>query len=119
MKRPASIWLVALVLAAYGASAAWVAVGARYWAPGVMALLSLAGAAGLVLGKRWSRFLVYLLAALVVASWVYAVWIVARAGWPYADVASTALALLPGALLVVFCAGSSVIVARYFRRSSG
>lgn len=119
MKRPASIWLVALVLTAYGLSGAWVAVGARYWAPGVMALLSLAGAVGLVLGRRWARFFVYVVALLVVLSWAYAIWIMTRAGWPYRDAWSTAMALLPGALLVVLCGGSSVLVWRHFRRPSG
>ncbi len=118
MRRPVSIWLVALVLAAYGAYGAWAAVAVRYWAPGVMGLLALAGAAGLLLGKGWSRFCVYLVALLVVASWGYSIWIVARVGGPFPDLASVALAFVPGALLAVLCAGSSVVVFRYFRRPS-
>ncbi len=118
MKRPVSIWLVALVLAGYGAYGVWAAAAVRYWAPGVMGLLALVGAAGLLLGKGWSRFCVYLVALLVVASWGYSIWIVTHVGGPFPDLTSAVVAFVPGALVALLCAGSSVVVFRHFRRPS-
>ena len=118
MKRPASIWLVACVLAAYGVYATWAAAAVRYWAPGLMGLLTLVAAAGLLLGQRWSRLVVALVTLLMAASWGYSIWIVARIGWLFPDLTSAVLAFAPGALLVLVFAGASVVVFRHFRRSS-
>jgi hypothetical protein len=116
MRRPGSIWLVACVLAVYGAYGIWAATAVRFWAPGAMGLLTLVAAAGLLLGQRWSGLLIGLAAVLVIASWGYSIWIVARAGWLFPDAMSAALALLPGALLGAVFAASSVLVLRHFRR---
>ncbi len=115
MKRPGSIWLVASVLAAHGAYAVWVATLFRHWAPAAGGGLTLVAAVALLSGRRWSRFLVYLVALLAVWSWGYSVWIVARAGWPFPGLTRTVMALAPGALLSVVYLGSSVVVFRHFR----
>jgi hypothetical protein len=116
MKKPWSIWLVVCLLAAYGALALWAAVAAHHAAPVSGGILALAAAAGLLLGRRWSLALVYLITLVVAASWCYSIWILARAGWPFPDVTSSALTLLPGGLLVGVFALSSVLVFRHFRR---
>lgn len=116
MDRPTSIWLVAVVLVTYGAFAVWAAVTLWDSRPAVGGLLALGGGAGLVLGQRWARFLVYLVTLVVAVSWAYSVWILAQAGWPFRDLTGIVMTLVPGALLIVVLACSSILVSRYFRR---
>jgi hypothetical protein len=119
MERPTSLWLVTLVLATYGALAVWAAVTLRDARPAGGGVLALGAATGLFFGQRWARFLVYLVALLVAVSWGYSVWILAWAGWPFQDPTGIVGTLVPGALLIVVLACSSVLVSRYFRRPSG
>jgi hypothetical protein len=60
-------------------------------------------------------YFVYSVSLLLIAGWGYAVWQVAARGWPYPDIPSTVISLLPGILLVLLSAGSSIAVFRYFR----
>lgn len=116
MRRPGAIWLVVCLLGVYGAYGIWAAAVVRNWAPGALGLLTLAAAAGLLLGRRWSFVLVCLVTLVVTASWLYSIWILARAGWPFPDLTNSVLTLLPGGLLVVVFALSSVLALRHFRR---
>jgi hypothetical protein len=116
MRTPGSIWLVALMLAAYGGFALWAAIAMRHAAPGIMGALTLAAVAGLVLRRPWSRLPVYAATAAAIASWGYSIWIVGRAGGLLREPASAALALAPGALVGLVFVSASVLVRRYFRR---
>ena len=73
-------------------------------------------AAGLLRLQGWARPLAYLFAAALALGWIYAVWQVARRGWPYPDVLGTVLSLIPGVLLLSLCAGGAWIVHRQYRR---
>jgi hypothetical protein len=119
MKRPTSLWLVTLVLATYGTFAVWAAVTLWDSRPAGGGLLALGAAAGLFLGQRWARFLLYVVALVVAVSWGYSVWILTQAGWPFRDLTGIVVTLVPGALLIVVLTCSSVLVSRYFRRPPG
>jgi hypothetical protein len=116
VKRPVSIWLVALLVAGYGGYGLWAAVTVQDWAFAASGVLALLACGGLLGDKPWSQPVVHLLSVLVVGGWSYAVWRVAQLGWPYPGVASTVVSLVPGAVLVVACAGVSVAVYRHFHR---
>jgi hypothetical protein len=109
------IWVVALSLVAYGGYALLAGQGRR---PGyvIVAVVTLAGACGLVLERRWAQFVVYATAVLLVVSWLYFVWREAATGWPYPDALETVLALGPGALVVLFSVVGSLAVFRHFDR---
>jgi hypothetical protein len=53
----------------------------------------------------------------MIASWLLVVAWVAISGWPYSDVTSSVISLIPGLLLVLLWVGASLYVARHFRQS--
>src|SRR5450755_3543243 len=102
-----------LLLAAY---IGWwvVSFNATWWWLASMAALVVAF--GLFLRKRWAGVAWHSLAALASIAWLTSIARVALAGWPYPDATSSAVALVPGLLLLMLCGGGSVLVARNFRR---
>jgi hypothetical protein len=106
-------WLIVAALVAYGAYTTWLAFASQYW----FLLWSVAcygAAVGLALSKRWSRYLVYLVAAFTAGGWLYVVATIAVHRWPYPDVLSSLISLIPGMLLAVLCLLCSLFVRRLF-----
>lgn len=110
--------LAAGPLALWGAWALWLSLSHGPWINGVLGAGALLTAGGLLLLRVWARPLAYLFAATLVVVWVYAVWQVISSGWPYADWSRSALSLVPGALLLVVCAGGVWIVHTQYRARS-
>lgn len=116
MDRYLSFRIVPILLAGLGIYYLWIAFGSGHWTThGAWGAVALYGAVGLFLQQSWSRYIVYALATFLSVGWALDTWQAAAAGWPHGDLADTLLALLPGILLVVACAGSSSIVFRNFR----
>lgn len=114
MLRKAVLWIIATVLLGYGLYTLWlVTVYGSYWFL-LWTVPCFVGAAGLVLSKPWARYFIYLVAFCTAAGWAGYVSILAVQGWPYSGLQRTAAALLPGVLLVIFCAGCCAFVHRHF-----
>lgn len=109
------IWVVAFSLAAYGSYALLAGYSWRV-SHVFVAGVTLAGACGLVLERRWAQFVVHATAVLLAASWLLFLWSEAETGWPYPDVLQTVIALGPGALVVLLGVAGSLAVFRHFER---
>jgi hypothetical protein len=111
--RSIAKWLIVVALFAYGSYTAWLAFTSQYWF--LLWTVACYGAAvGLALSKRWSQYLVYLVAAFTAGGWLYVVATIAVNRWPYPDVLSSVIALAPGMLLVALCVLCSLFVRRLF-----
>ena len=108
--------LAARPLALWGAWVLLVSIPHGQWLPGVLGVLALITAGGLLVLRAWAKPLAYLFAAGLVVSWFYAVGQVILRGWPYADWLGTVLSLVPGALFLVVCAGGAWVVRDQYRR---
>jgi hypothetical protein len=82
----------------------------------VLASVALVAAVGLALSKRWSQYLWYAIALGASVLWVVTVVRIAIAGWPYPDVVSSLISLVPGLLLLTVCIFGSIAVRRHFRQ---
>jgi len=112
--KPASIRILAVLLAAIASvSALWaLVVGAP--AQATLATVGLIGAIALWSANPASRYVVYSAAAVIVGSWLYTVIHTAISGWPYQDTVSTVVSLVPGTLLLLLCFGCCAYVSHYF-----
>lgn len=108
--------LAAGPLALWGAWALWVSLPGAHWMTAAFGCAALLTAAGLLRLRRWAKPLAYFFAAALALVWIYTVWQIARHGWPYPDRLGTVLSLIPGALLLILCAGGAWIVHTQYRR---
>ena len=114
--RP-SAWvtqLLALVFAFFALYSGWSLL--YQLRPFVIAVACLSGVASLGLWRkrRWSRWVVYLISALLC---VYFAWYGLAAlqdGWPYGSATRASAALIPAALFLLFGVAASVYVAQLF-----
>jgi len=107
--------LAAGPLALYGAWALWVSVPRAHWVTAAIGGFAVLTAVGLLRLQSWARLPAYLFAGALALGWVYAVWKVARQGWPYPDRLGTVLSLIPGIFLLSFCTGGVWIVHHQYR----
>jgi hypothetical protein len=112
-----SMFLVATPLAAWGVWALWAGVEGQQWVTGILGVAAVAAAWGLLVLRPWAKYLAYMFATGLGLSWSYAVWQMIARGWPYRDWLTTVLSLIPGACLLVVCAGGAYVVNREYRRS--
>ena len=108
--------LAAGPLALWGAWALWVSLLGAHWMNSAFGGAALLTAGGLLRLQDWAKFLAYLFAAALALGWIYAVWQVARRGWPYPDWLGTVLSLFRGGLLLSLCAAGEWIVHRLYCR---
>ena len=109
------IYLVAAVFAVYGIYNVWLVV--EYGQPLFLSWSAACfiAAVGLWLKKPWSRFVVYAVCLLTIIGWLFFVGVMVWNGWPYAGLAQTIVALLPGVLLIALCIWFMLITFRFFR----
>jgi hypothetical protein len=115
MRVSLTMLLPAIPLALWGGWAIWASLHGYHWITAGLGGIALLTAGGLVALKIWAKYLAYLFAAGLALSWVYGVWQVAAHGWPYSDALHTAVSLIPGAFLLLLCAGGSYVVHRQYR----
>jgi hypothetical protein len=106
-------------LGLWGAWAAWSGLAGGDWISGLVGVGGIITAAGLLRLHAWARYLAYLFAAGLSLSWLYVVWQVGSRGWPFGDWFHTLISLVPGACLLVICAGGSYVVHRQYARRAG
>jgi hypothetical protein len=83
-----------------------------------VAAVALVAAVGLLMRKRWAQYLWYLIAGAASVLWLATVARVAISGWPYQDVTSSVISLIPGLLLLAVCVFGSIAVWRHFRKGA-
>ena len=109
------ITLLAAFLLIVAAYIAWWAVASAAFLWLLASFVAAVAAVGLFLRKRWGEFLWYVVAVAAIAAWALSVAQVALSEWPYHDVLSSLVSLIPGALLLIVFGGGSVAVAKHFR----
>ena|SRR5688572_7597112 len=116
-KRPKKgiLRVLAVFFAVYGAYCLWWAIQGWYWSGGLSAVMSMATAVGLWLGYRWSRYFVYLFAAMILVYFIWNIWALLQIGWPYPDRIKSVAAVVPGSLILMFAVGAGIYVFRTHR----
>ncbi len=104
--------ILAVVIALYGALSLW----AMFWY-GTASLLvwiipSFTAAAGLFMSRSWAQYIYYAVAFCTAAGWAWYVYLM----WPWLTEQHITRLFIFGAIMVPFCAISSVILFRSFRR---
>jgi len=75
------------------------------------------GGFGLVFKKKWSEFVLYLLAVLLVGNWLYSLWEVYKTDWPFRATSNeTIITLLQGLFLIILCICACTVVHRELKR---
>jgi len=118
MKKPLSVLLVIMLLYLYAFYSAYRALTYDAFLM-IWSIYSFITAWGLYRDKPWSQYLLYTLAMFITVFWGLSVFMLYRKGWPYQTPTDTAVALLPGILLVVINLASCTAVYRYFPRRKG
>lgn len=116
MTAPPMIVVYGILLGAYGAYLVWSSVHTRDWMLILWGLVAAAGAVGLLLGRRWSQWIVYPFCAVSLATWAPVLWRLWREESPYADPLIAMLAVVPAVLFCWLCLACAWIVFRRFRR---
>jgi hypothetical protein len=103
------------LLLVYGGYSAWAAFSQSQPIFLVTAILGLIAAVGLGLRKNWSKYLVYLLALVLAATWIYATWRAVESG-ALANLSAlkVVLSLLPGCLFLAVLVACSLAVRGFF-----
>jgi hypothetical protein len=117
---PTPMLLVVALLAIYGASAVLVAMNEKSWLIAIAAATAFVAAVGAALLKRWSRYLVYVLAAGLVGKLGWSIYAAVEAGY-FATFQTREAALkplLPSAVLATLFLLSCWIVGRQFGRKN-
>jgi len=101
---------IAVVIGAYALYTVWRALSDPAWVFIPVGIFGLVTAAGLAARTRWSEPLAYSFLGLVAGTWIAIVAAGAVTRRP------AVVELVPGSLLLVFCAGASLVVFRHFHR---
>ncbi len=113
-----TIRLLALFLVIVAGYVGWwsITYGQSLWL--VVVFVALIAAVGLALRRRWSQYLWYLIALGASVLWIVTLVRVVITGWPYHDVVSSVISLVPGLLLLTVCIFGSIAVRRHFREGA-
>jgi len=98
----------------------WYGLNEHYWSLKFIALLiggaTVIASLGVLIGWRWTRWVIYAFVVLSSSIWLYVVWGAVRAGhFPLATVQLSALALVPGLSMLIASVWSADTVRRRFR----
>lgn len=115
MKNAFAVGCVFLLLGGYGAYCLWASVEYGYWLYAITGGVAALGCAGLLLHRRWSEYVVYVVSFAIVFRWGYTIWHAVMEGWPYPNIEASMLSLLPGVGLVFACIAASFAAFRSLR----
>ena len=113
---PVGILITVALLALYGVHAAWIGVSQHSFTSALSGVVAFVACVGAALLKPWSRYLVYLLSAILIGTWCYSLYAAASAG--YFSLYTTwqiARQLAPGIFLALLAAFCTYSVFRQFR----
>lgn len=84
-------------------------------AAGFLSVCCIVASLGLAFGAGWARHLSQSLLLVIVAAWLYVLITFSIPNWPFTDVTSSILSLVPGAGLVIACLAVFAALRRHFR----
>lgn len=114
--RSKTVWIASALLGALAIILAQAIPDPAYGnASGVLAICCIAASLGLALGARWARYLSQALLLVIVGAWVWVLVTYSIPNWPYPDLLSSVLSLIPGSALVAICLGVLIALRRHFR----
>ena len=117
---PVGILITVALLALYGVYASWIGVSQHSLLSGLSGVVAFVACVGAALLKPWSRYLVYLLSALIIGTWCYSLFSAANAGYFGLYTASQiARQLAPGVFLALLACFCTYAVFRQFRTEAG
>lgn len=108
------VQIVAATLLIYGSYSVWAMI--KHDQPLILlwTAASYLAAAGLLLKKPWSRFIVYLVCLFTIVGLLWYVAFMVANGWPYPGVANSVKALVPATAVVSVCVWFMVITRKFF-----
>jgi hypothetical protein len=68
------------------------------------------GGFGLIFKKAWSKYAVYLVAALMIRNWWYPLWEAHEIEWPFHVTIENIIPLVPGLVLIILCLCGCIVV---------
>jgi len=113
MNKPISIWIVISLICAYALYSAFYAFnygGVLFIWP----IFSFITVYGLFKNKSWSQILVYVLAAVIIFAWFYALWYSYDFRW--LNMERNIISLIPGLFLIIVTLASCIVVYKYFQK---
>jgi hypothetical protein len=113
---PVGILITVALLALYGVYAAWIGVSQHSLTSGLSGAVAFVACVGAALLKPWSRYLVYLLSAVLIGTWCYSLCAAASAGYfSLYSASQIARQLAPGIFLAMLACFCTYAVFRQFR----
>jgi hypothetical protein len=116
---PTGILITIAFLALYSAGALWLGWTQRSWPTAVLGIVAAAASVGSAMLLRWSRYLVYALAAAYAGEWLYSVYASARVGYfALFSWSANIRGLAPGFLLMLAAVYCGYMAHRHFGAST-
>ncbi|MGH8206828.1 MAG: hypothetical protein ACRETK_08630, partial [Steroidobacteraceae bacterium] len=117
---PMRMLITVALLAVYCALACWIAITQRSWAFGVVTIVAVVACIGTAMLRPWSRFLVYLLTAALVVTWLHSLYVAYDAGvFRLFSPRQNMRLLAPDGVLMLLSCYCSYAVFRQFVRTEG
>jgi len=80
-------------------------------------LFALVAAAGVIKSQRWPSFVVYVIALIISAEWLWYMWVIYHAGYfSTIPLGQIAISLAPGVAVIAVAGYSCYVAWRYVRR---
>ena len=115
VKKPFIIF-VAIITFGYGLEATRLAITYAYPPNFIFAAIAFVASVALIFNKRWSQYLVYVLALSISGFLIYVTWVVNKdQPWPYETLFESFIAVFPAVCYLILCFGCSVVVFKHFR----
>ena len=114
---PLRMLITVALLAVYCALACWIAISRHSWLFAIITAAAAAACIGTALLESWSQFLVYLLTAALVVTWLHSVYTAYDAGvFKMLGMAQSVRLLAPDGVLMLLSCYCSYAVFRQYER---
>jgi hypothetical protein len=110
------IRFLAIVLGSYAAYSVWAGFRSEVWGYAVFGVACGVTAIALWLRKSWSQYLLYILGALFIGTWIWSVLQVVGRDPPFESALESVISFVPGLLMVGVIMISCWVVRKAFTR---
>jgi hypothetical protein len=116
-KKKFHLALLTTVLTAYACWSISTTVSTGQWGYALGALAAIVAAAGVVKSQRWSALLIYLIALVFAAEWLWYIWLIVRLGFfSHLEPSQVLVSVIPGVAVVGIAGYCCFIAWRYVGR---